>query len=32
VKLHAGDPIRLTDDEVDRLSAPLSAQLERRFL
>src|SRR6266536_1318828 len=32
VKLHIGDPIRLTEEEFERLSAAFFAELERRFL
>jgi len=31
VKLHIGDPIRLTEEEFERLSAAFFAELERRF-
>jgi hypothetical protein len=32
VKLHVGDPIRLTEAEFERLCAAFFAELERRFL
>ncbi|HEY8787617.1 MAG TPA: hypothetical protein VIM10_00570 [Actinopolymorphaceae bacterium] len=32
VKLHVGDPIRLTEDDFDRLSSAFFVELERKFL
>jgi hypothetical protein len=32
LKLNIGDPIRLTEEELERLSAAFFAELERRFL
>ena len=32
VKLHIGDPIRLTEEEFKRLSVACFAEIERKFL
>jgi hypothetical protein len=32
VNLHVGDPIRLTEDDFDRLSSAFFVELERKFL
>lgn len=32
VKLHVGDPIRLTEDDFERLSSAFFVELERKFL
>ena len=32
MKLHVGDPIRLTEEEFERLSTAFFAEIERKFL